>query len=294
MPETQQQFIQDILNKVYPYLNQPTNEFYLPKYLQKNGLDPYSPPPGSTWEIHNLNDQSVLDQIGPVCSAIQINADTNPCSGAQYYNAVPNKGPDITLSNIVVTGVSNAYVESATAVSSDGYTIEIVVNFSTLSNFQSSITVTGNFSLTLYCCCGTGQTGCLQSGAPGSPEVGSGTFVIKISSSSAKGTIQITDLAEGTLDLEAKSVVYTADAKNISITPTITSIPKDTEKSYNNLVQEAFGSPDTLKFVLAQVNVQLNTQSALNLMGSIISKDLDAFLQANHQYPFDKSSSAAF
>ncbi|HXR78098.1 MAG TPA: hypothetical protein VN737_19105 [Bryobacteraceae bacterium] len=294
MSETQQQFIQDILNKVYPYLNQPTNQFYLPTFIQKNGLDPYSPPTGSTWGIHDLNDQSVLDQIGPVCSAIQLNADNNPCSGNQNYNAVPNKGPDITLSNIVVTGVSNAYVESATAVSSDGYTIEIVINFSTLSNYQSSITVTGNFSLTLYCCCGAGQTGCQQSGTAGNPEVGSGTFVIKITSSSAKGTIQITDLQEGTLDLEAKSVNYTADPKNISIIPTITSIPKNTEKSYNNLVQEAFSSADTLKFVLAQVNVQLNTQNALNLMGSIISKDLDAFLQANHQYPFGPVSSAAF
>lgn len=294
MSENQQQFIQGILDKVYPYLNDPSNQFYLPKYLQANGLDPYSPPAGSTWDIQNLNDQSVLDQIGPVCTAIQLNADTNPCSGNLNYNAVPSRGPDVTLSNIVVKGASNAKVASATAVSSDGYTIEIVVDFSTLPNFASPITVTGNFSLTLYCCCGPGQTGCQQSGSTGSPEVGSGTFVIEIGGSSATGTVQITDLQEGTLNIAVTKIVYAADPKNIKITPTITSIPKNTEQSYNNLVTEAFSSPDTLNFVLAQVNVQLNTQNALNQMGGIISKDLDDFLRANHEYPFDQSSSAAF
>jgi hypothetical protein len=294
MSESQQQFIQSILDKVYPFLNQPSNPFYVPKYVTDNHLDPYQPPPGSTWGMKDMQNQSVLDQIQAVCRAIEIHRMSDPpCSNSKYfYNAVPKTGPDVTLSNIVVKGISNAYVQGATATSADGFTIQVVINFSTLPNFPKPISVTGDFSFTLYCCCGPGKN--CDPNLPSNPETATGTFIFAINNSSATATFQITDLAEGILNVEVKKIQYSATPANIKVTPTITSIPPDELAAYNNLVNEAFSATDTLEYVLDQVNIQLNEPNALSQMSTVLQNELDGYLKANHQYPFDKSGSAAF
>jgi hypothetical protein len=294
MSETQQQFIQGILNEVVPSLNNPSNQFYLPKYIQGSNLDPYNPPAGSTWKIQNLNSTSILNEIPTICTDIQMNATTSPCSNANdSYNAVPNRGADITLSNVVVTGASNAVLSSATATSSDGFTIQVVISFSTLSNYPTPVTIKGDFQLTVYCCCGSGLTGCDDPNTTGDAQTGSGTFTATIKSSSATCTVQITDLQEGVLNLEVTGINYQASTQNISITPVITSIPGQEGQSYSNLAKEAFDDPGTLNYVLQQVNAQLNTSSALSQMGNVLQTELDTYLKTNNEYPFGSASAAA-
>jgi hypothetical protein len=297
MAETQQQFVQEILDHVRPSLNNPSNPFYLPEYVKTNKLDPYQPPQGSTWEIDNLNSEGILNELGSVCTAIQMNwgSGPGPCKNPNdSYNTVPNRGVDITISNITVTGASNAFLSTATAISCDGFKLQFVIDFSTLQNFPAPVTITGNFELTLYCCCGPNLTGCRESNTKGDPHSGSGTFTATIEKSSATCTVQITDLAEGVLNLEVKEISFQASTGDMAVTAQITSIPPAVRQPWNHVVQEAFNDEGTLEYVLQQINVQLNKLGGLSQMGSVLQTELDNYLKINHEYPFDQSSAAAF
>jgi hypothetical protein len=299
MAQTQQQFVQEILDHVRPSLNNPSNPFYLPKYVVENKLDPYQPPQGSTWEIDNLNSKNILNELPAVCADIQMSytPGQGPCKNENdSYNAVPNRGADITISNITVTGASNAFLSTATAISPDGFTLQFVIDFSTLQNFPAPVTIAGNFELTLYCCCGPNLTGCRDPNTKGDPHSGSGTFTAIIKSSSATCTVQITDLAEGVLNLAVQQISFQASTKggNMAVTPKITSIPGKEGQSYTNLAQEAFNDEGTLEYVLEQINVQLNKPGGLSQMGSVLQTELDNYLKSNHEYPFDQSSAVAF
>jgi len=284
-----QQEIQQILDQVYPVLNDPSSNYYLPTFIRNNKYDPYDVSSPWTW---NLNDPTTLSTAGTVCNDIANNDNTWPCTVAtNAYILDPSIMPVLKLTNVVLSGFSNAVSERPVC-QSDGVTIIQKVDFSTLGAPQPpQVTVTGSFELDLNCCCSTDHKTCLPSTS--SPYVGTGTFLATIPSSSVTITYSITDLAPNVLTITVSSVQLAVPngsngLPNIQITVKIVSagdIP-----AFNNLANEAFNSQTGLDAVLSNTETFLNTTAALQLFGNIVTQEVDGYLQANHDYPFNNAS----
>lgn len=294
MPEilddpSNQQEIQQILDQVYPVLNDPSSSYYLPTFIRSNGYDPYNVTSPWTW---NLNDATTLKTAGSACLDIAADDENYPCTVAtNAYILDPTVMPVLKLTQVSLQGFSNAHSERPVC-QSDGVTIIQTVDFSTLGPPQpAQVTITGNFELDLNCCCSQDKLSCLPSTS--SQYKGTGTFLATIPSSSVTITYSITDLAPNVLTIAVSKVVLNVPngqggLPNIQVTVHILSAGD--VQAFNNLANEAFNSAAGLDTILANTQTFLNTADALQLFGKIVTDEVDGYLRANHDYPFNNPS----
>src|SRR5687768_10171418 len=93
---------------MYPMMNTPGNDYYLPTFVSKNGYDTYGP---FRWDLANLMDQKLLNAAAGICPAISIQR-TTPCGDDLYYiSAAPPPYPSLSLQNSYIKGMTNCTAE---------------------------------------------------------------------------------------------------------------------------------------------------------------------------------------
>lgn len=297
-----QEFIQQMMDSLYPQLNTPGGAYYLPTFVVNNKYDPYGP---FAWELGQLTDPTVLASADSICSSIDIVAGgycgTDP--SLNYITAaIPPNYPTLSLSNCFLGGMKNILAERPMAQPPNGRTINMQVDFGTLSGFPTAITIAGNFTFTSYCCCSTDPKQKVCTG-PAQAQVGTGTFGASMpaAGSSARGnavlTFTITALAPGLLTLVVNQVQFNPPTLSDGKTPSmdvsidILSIPKGADRaSYNGVAQKAFNSSQAQQTIVAQINSTLNQPGNLATVSTILTNEIDGFLRANNQYPYDNAS----
>lgn len=297
-----QEFIQQIMDGIYPKLNTPGGDYYLPTFITNNKYDPYGP---FQWDLGQLTDPQILNSTSTICTSIDISVG-GACSdpNQSYINPpIPPNYPTLLLTDSFLGGLKNALAERPLAQPPDGRTVIMQIDFGTLTNFPAPITLDGNFTFTNYCCCSNDGNTCAS--AP-KKEVGQGTFSAALPdpnvSPNARGyaviTFAITALAPGVLTLQVNSVIFTPP-KNADGTPSmsvivkITSIPPGANpQQYDNIAMEVFNSASARQTVINAINTMLNDPNNLAPISDLLTKEIDGYLQTNHQYPFDGSSFA--
>lgn len=298
---TMQQYIQQIMDGLYPKLNDPNSgNWYLPQFIKSDNYDPYGP---FNWNLGQLTDPGMLAAAAPICPSIDIV--TSPCGTGSYITAaMPPNYPTLNIPTAMLGGLSNAVLERPIAQPPDGYVITARVDLGTLPNFAKAVTITGNWTFVNYCCCSTDGNTC--SGPP-QAETGEGTFTAtmpdpNVASSNAAGyaAIQftITNLSPGVLTLQVNSInffppTYSDGTPSMAVVIQITSIPKGANpQSYSDMATKGFNSAQARQSVISSINTTLNLPDNLSVISNLLTNVIDGYLQANHQYPFDGSSAA--
>lgn len=299
------EFIQQMMDNLYPQLNTPGGPYYLPTFVVSNNYDPYGP---FAWNLGQLTNQDILNSAATICSSIDIVAGgycgSDP--SMNYITApIPPNYPTLSMDSAFLGGMKNVVAERPIAQPPDGRTVVLQVDFGTLSNFPVPITIGGNFTFTNYCCCSNDPNQKQCTGAP-QPQVGTGTFSATMPSAStpnARGnaiiTFAITDLAPGVLNLAVRKVQFNPPLAPDGQTPSmdvainITSIPVGANRdSYNGTAVKAFNSPQAQQLIITQINQTMNEPNNLATISNLLTKAIDGFLRDNHQYPFDGASFA--
>lgn len=296
-----QEFIQQIMDGIYPKLNTPGTSYYLPTFITDNHYDPYGP---FAWDLGQLKDQDLLNSVATICPSIDITVGS-PCNPDQFYvtAAIPPNYPTLVLSNSFVGGLKNALSERPMAQPPDGRVIIMQVDFGRLATFPTAITLNGNFTFTNYCCCSDDGKTCASGPRA---EVGLGNFTATLpdpnKSPNARGGAQIifaiTALAPGVLTLQVQSVKFQPPANadgstSMFVKIDITSIPKGANpQSYNDMAMKVFNSAEATQNIVNSINATLNAPSNLSMFSDLLTKEIDGYLRDNHQYPFDGSSFA--
>jgi hypothetical protein len=286
-----QAFVQQLLDSTYPIMNTSSSPYYLPTFMKQNGYDPYGP---FEWTLANLTDPTLLNAAAGICPAISIQS--TPCQADPFYiSATPPPYPSLQLTNSTIVGMSNCAAERPIAGGGDGRQITMQMDFSTLPNLASAVTLNGLFVFTQYCSCS--KDGKTPDG-PGQQEIGRGSYTATIPSSNMVIQFAITNLATNVLTIAVTSVAFNIPnasdgGPNMSISINITSIPPGVGRdAYNNVAMTAFGNPGSRAQILAQINVAMNLPSILQKVGNVLTQEIDGYLQANHRYPFGDSFSA--
>jgi hypothetical protein len=295
-----QEFIQQMMDSLYPQLNTPGGSYYLPTFVTNNGYDPYGP---FSWDLGQLKDPSVLGGVSTICQGIDISVGGYCTNTSEAYvsAAIPPNFPTLSLAACYLGGLRNVLAQRPIAQAPDGRTIIMPVTFGTIAGLPLAITINGNFTFTAFCCCSTDGTNC---SGPAQPQVGTGTFsasmpsVVGSTNANCVLTFAITQLAQGVLTLVVQGVqfnplLFADNSPNMTVTVDITSIPKGAnQQSYSNIAAEAFNNAQARTTIVSQINASMNVPGTLATISDILTKEIDGFLQANHQYPFDQSSFA--
>src|SRR5215212_6218581 len=103
---TMQEYIQQIMDGLYPKLNDPNSgDYYLPNFILKNKYDPYGP---FGWDLGQLTDPGMLEAAAPICPSIDVV--DSPCGDvASYITAtMPPNYPTLNIANGLIGGLANA------------------------------------------------------------------------------------------------------------------------------------------------------------------------------------------
>jgi len=296
-----QEFIQQIMDGIYPKFNTPGTPYYLPTFVTSNHYDPYGP---FNWNVGQLTDPGLLNSAATICATIDIvqGACANP--NQSYITApIPPNYPTLQISNAYLGGLMNVVSERPLAQPPDGRTVIMQVDLGTLSQYPTALTIKGDFTFTNYCCCSDDYKNCA---GPAQAQIGLGTFTASMpdpnKSPNARGhaviTFAITALAPGVLTLQVMSVIFTPplnsdNTPSMTIGIDITSIPAGANpQSYSNVAMKAFNSAQAQQTIINSINSTLNAPSNLATISDLLTKEIDGYLQANHEYPFDGSSFA--
>jgi hypothetical protein len=302
--QSEQDLIQQMLDKIYPILNDKNGGFYLPTFVRNSKYDPYDLPVKWSW---NLTDSNSIDTAGIICQDVAINDNTYPCTPAtDSYILDPSVTVTLSLTDVVIAGLSNIFTQRPT-VAADGVTVTQIVELSTLTPppypppTTPSVTVGGNFVLTLNCCCSADKKTCVT--GTSSQQTGTGTFLATIPNpkdtvktpTMAALTFVIEQISPGVLTIKATNVAFTLPVNqdgNQSIFVDINITSTGEQESYNQLAENAFNSASGIQTLLTDVNQQLNTESALGQFSDVITNEIDGYLKQNHMYPFNSPSFA--
>jgi hypothetical protein len=298
---TMQQYIQQIMDSLYPKLNDPNSaNYYLPNFIKGNGYDPYGP---FAWNLGQLTDPAMLEAAAPICPSIDVV--DSPCGDTDSYitAAAPPNYPTLSIANGLIGGLANAVLERPIANPPDGFTINTRADFGTLSTFPKPITLTGDWTFVNYCCCSTDGKSC--SGPPRA-ETGLGNFVATLPDPAAGAAnsgyvalgFTITNLSPGVLNLQVTSVnffppTYQDGTPAMQVKINITSIPKGANpQSYSNMAMKAFNSAQARTSIITSINATLNQSGNLAVISKLLTNVIDGYLRDSHQYPFDQSTFA--
>jgi hypothetical protein len=172
---TMQEYIQQIMDGLYPKLNDPSSgSWYLPNFIKGSKYDPYGP---FGWDLGQLTDPGMLQAAAPICPSIDIV--NTPCGDTDSYitAAIPPNYPTLNIVNAYIGGLANAVLERPIAQPPDGMQVKTRADFGTLSNFPKAITLTGDWTFVNYCCCSSDGKSC---NGPVRAETGQGSFVATI------------------------------------------------------------------------------------------------------------------
>lgn len=276
-----QDVVQKLLNQVYPELIDPNSPYYLPTFIKANKYDPYGP---FEWNKIPMSGQGIVTASQQICN------DSHPPTESWIPSTKTTPNIQLDLSDSYINGLAQLQMPNApTAGGADGTTVTARMQY------LSPITLTGNFTLTQWCCPTTDGVTC--SGPDTPPSVGNGTYIATIESAAVVVVFSITTIEEGVLDLGNFSVVFAASPTppNMTITAKITSIqPPSDQPGYEKIAEQALNDPTFLTNVVNQINNTMNSTDALGTLQSILTQEIDNYLKANHLYPFDQSSVALF
>ncbi|MEM8961151.1 MAG: hypothetical protein AAGD38_06725 [Acidobacteriota bacterium] len=281
MAGSDQQIVQQLLDKFYPKLNDPSSSVYLPKII------------GEKYDPDNVGDLPVgaLPSDPGEKAAKQICAAVAPFGEA--YIPTPGVSPTIDLQNVTIAGLSNVKTDRPIAGGPDGRTITAEVQFLTLpAPLPQAVTGTGNFILDQQCCTTTDGTTC-KSGVSKHDEEGKGTFKFTIKSGAATLVIKIADLAPGVLTLKVSSVEF-KPVLPFEITVDITTAPEKARQGFNNLAEGTLNTNEAQSAIIMQLNKSLNDDNRLSGLGQILTDKADQYLRDNHLYPFNGGAESLF
>lgn len=302
--------LQQLIDELYQELKDPNSSWYAPNLVLSNHYDPYTGIPynpsskGVNWDFGQMTDPDFVTNAASICPTIAIESG-NDCVGYKAAPAPPHY-PTLSLTDVVITGLSNVTVQPP-VLGDDGVTLTTTVDFSQPSagsNYPKVVTLAGNFSLTIFCCCppASNPRAPCESGATIDTRTGSGTFSATIPASSATLTCTINNVNNpGVIPtLTANKFVMTVPNKpdnsgpNMSITIDITSVPPNEQQGWNNQATKVFNNPQALAAILNQLNTQLNQSGDLQTLGDILTQQLDDYLRAHGLYPYPASFAHAF
>jgi hypothetical protein len=296
------EFIQQIMDGIYPQFNTPGGPYYLPTFVTNNKYDPYGP---FAWDLGQLTDPQIVNSTSTICQSIDISkggACANP--NQSYINPpIPPNYPTLSLGASFLGGMKNALSERPIAQDPDGRTVIMQVDFGTLSGFPQAITLSGQFKFTNYCCCSNDGNTCASTP---NAETGIGGYTATMPdpnvAPNARGNavivFAITALAPGVLNLQVNSVTFTPPKNpdgtpSMNVTVNITSMPPGVNpQQYDNIAMEVFNSASARQTIINSINSTLNQAGNLATISDLLTKEIDGYLRANHQYPFDGSSFA--
>jgi hypothetical protein len=248
--------------------NDPSSSFYLPKQIKSTSnpvLDPYIV--SGSW---NLGDVSTYfaGAGDNICTSI---------GGTQGQNeiCVPQSAVTLVLSDIVLTGISNAFAAPLLTVDNN---IEALATFGQVTSWTpATLVINGSFVLTVSCC--TTQDFQTCSGPP-QQSVGTGTFSATITDSAVTANIAITASAtqmQGTVSaLKFLCDPNLISSTNVVFVINITSVPAGQTAVWDAQAEKLFNSPSATAAIIAQINAQMNEASVLSQISEIITNALNS------------------
>ena len=285
--------VQKMLDKLWPELNDPVsggkaNPLYLPRIIQNQGYDPYSVGSWTLGTVHVGGDAGTQ-----ICGPAGIEQNQN------WIASTNTPDPYIVITSATLTGVSNIFANTATAVGS-GYTIVADAQLSVLPTHPQSsgmtlapeIKLAGFFELQQWCCVTTDFTTCHALPPPPGQQAGHGTFKATIPKSSGTMLLEIASLAPNVFQLGVSTVNYRVET--ISFDAQITSVPSAQQQHWDSVANKALNSKEATKAVVSHINAVLNTSKERDRLAQALTKRIDQYLKDNHQYPFDNAYEAIF
>ncbi len=291
MSSSEQQYIQNWLNQLYPSLTAS-----LPQLLKNGGFDPYGgPPPGGgfAWDLGSIPGDAGVSAAQIVCGRV---------GAAQWPQEIwipfPISGgpslPDIQLSKSFVNGFSQVQIppyNSGNPAASGFYAPldqdRVIIINATFGN--QVLQLAGSFTFFQNCCQApsSGSPTC----TPGVTEQNlqaEGTYTTTIVSATVQITLQITTLAPNQLVVAASAVTLTIapTTDNMQVAINITSVNDGNEEDYDQSANQLFNQNSTLGTIVTSLQQQLLMQSNLDVFGQEMTTQLDTFLQQNHYYPY--------
>ncbi len=291
MSSSEQQYIQNWLNQLYPNLTA-----NLPQLLKNGGFDPYGgPPPGGgfAWDLGTIPGDAGVSAAQIVCGRV---------GAAQWPQEIwipfPVSGspslPSIQLSKSFVNGFSQVQIPPFNAQNppASGFYAPldqdrvIIINATFANNV---LQLSGNFTFFQNCCQAPSSSS--SNCSPGVTEQNlqaEGTYTATVLTASVQITLQITALAPNQLVVAANAVTLTIDptTTNMQIAINITSVSDGNEQDYDQSADQLFNQNSTIGTIVTSLQQQLQMPSNLQIFGQEMTSQLDTFLQQNNYYPY--------
>jgi hypothetical protein len=264
-PKDDPNLIQFVVDLFYKQAIDPSSQQFLPKLIQGQTNPTYEP----YYYTEPFNPVALTDlsAASAVCST-QGGATDN-------YIVTPDTTPSLSLSNLHITGISNALPDPAT-VTNDTIAITAALSTYPSSVAPAPLTISGDFSLTQYCCETTDFSTCA---APSGPFVGTGTFAVSIKNSTAKASVLVGVNADDQLVATVQSLHWLAShsASNITATVDILSIPEDADRdTWNSYTEEALNSEMARQKLVVSVQQMMGESATLASLSALITTGLQS------------------
>lgn len=267
LPTSDPNIIQFVVDLFYKQTIEPSSPQFLPKLIQGQTNPTYEP----YLYTQPFNPVALTDlgAASAVCST-QGGATDN-------YMVTPDTTPLLSLTHLQIAGISNALPSPAT-VTNDTIAITAVLSTYPSSVAPAPLTISGDFSLTQYCCETTDFTTCA---APSAPFVGTGTFAVSIMDSTAQVSVLVGVDANNELVATVQSLQWLASdsATNITATVDILSIPEDADRdTWNSYTEEALNSATARTQLVASVQQMMGESATLASLSALITAGLQSLV----------------
>jgi hypothetical protein len=264
-PKDEPNLIQFVVDLFYKQAIDPSSPQFLPTLIQGQTNPTYEP-------------YSYTQPFNPV-ALTDLSAASAVCStqggATENYIVTPDTTPLLSLTNLQIAGISNALPDPAT-VTNDTIAITAALSTYPSSVAPAPLTISGDFSLTQYCCETTDFSTCA---APSGSFVGTGTFVVRIKNSTAEASVLVGVNADNELVATVQSLQWLASdsATNIIATVDILSIPQDADRdTWNSYTEEALNSAAARQKLVASVQQMMGESATLASLSTLITTGLQS------------------
>lgn len=272
------QFFMDILTK---QLNKEGGDYFLPKLIlgQNNpSYDPYNAT-GDTWKLGAVSGPGLETAANAICG------------GSQPFDKewiAPSKAyPDLTLSDITVTGLANIKAGEPTVGGKDQNIVTTTAEMAVWPSGTYSgkklfpnITLNGKFVLTQQCCeKKLGTHGDCEGDS--FPIDGHGTFKAVIPGGTGQFQAQLTPKSDDPpqLAIAVQTMNLTLSAEQlagITISVDITSVPKDKNRDHwNSYAEEAFKQSSAKQQMINKLNEMLAQQGTMDDFSTVLTNTVN-------------------
>lgn len=247
----------------------PKSSWYLPTTISQAAnpvLDPYD---AGGWGMDDVG-QWYPAAGATICGSIG-------ASENKYEIQTPNTPVKLDLANIKISGTSNLLPVPMLTVNN---TVFGMVACNAVKDWPKTLTVSGNFALTVSCCEGKrGTPGCI---GDSSTSTGSGTFAARFATATVAVSVTVT--ASGDKLVATVDAVYfrcdpnVNNPNNITFDIDITSIPAGKREDWNNMVAGIFNSPQATSAIVDQVRTRLNRDQVRARLSEIVTAAIQKIL----------------